>query len=80
VLKHAQATRISIQLKVDNKEIELVITDNGKGFDQEKIKTRKGVGLTNIASRVDLFNGTMEIISSPGKGCQLNVKILRTIK
>lgn len=80
VLKHAEATRISIQLKVDNKEIELVITDNGKGFDQGIIKTKKGVGLSNIASRVDLFNGTMEIISAPGKGCQLNVKILRTIK
>ncbi|MEO6914676.1 MAG: ATP-binding protein [Chitinophagaceae bacterium] len=80
VLKHAEATRISIQLKVDNKEIELTIKDNGKGFDPEKIKTKKGVGLSNIASRVDLFNGKVDIISAPGKGCQLNVKILRTIK
>lgn len=80
VLKHAEASRISIQLKVDNKEIELSISDNGKGFDPEKIKTKKGVGLSNIASRVDLFNGKVDIITAPGKGCQLLVKILRTQK
>lgn len=80
VLKHAEATRISIQLRVDNKEIELVIADNGKGFDQEKTRMKKGVGLTNIASRVDLFNGKVDIISAPGEGCQLVVKILRNLK
>jgi PAS domain S-box-containing protein len=80
VLKHAEASRISIQLKVDNKEIELSVSDNGKGFNPEKIKSKKGVGLSNIASRVDLFNGKFDIITAPGKGCQLLIKILRTQK
>ena len=76
VLKHAEAKHLSIELRVDSVGIELVISDDGKGFSMENIKSKKGVGLSNIASRVELFNGKVNIITAPGKGCRLIVKVL----
>ena len=51
---------------VDSGAISLSITDNGKGFDMEKVKMKKGVGLYNIANRTELFNGKMNMVTSPG--------------
>ena len=76
VLKHADAKHLSISLSVSNGAIELVIADDGKGFNLDNNKSKKGVGLSNIASRVELFNGKVNIITSPGKGCRLLVKVL----
>jgi PAS domain S-box-containing protein len=75
VIKHAAATQLVIELTVDSGLISLTISDNGKGFDQEKVKAKKGVGLYNIANRTELFNGRMNIITSPGNGCKLNIII-----
>jgi len=75
VLKHAEASHLVIELIVDCHAISLSITDNGKGFDIEKVKAKKGVGLYNIANRTELFNGKMNMVTSPGKGCKLNIII-----
>ena len=47
--------------------------DNGIGFDPEIKKA--GNGLTNIRTRASLFNGEMEIVTAPGKGCILNISL-----
>ncbi|HTL06980.1 MAG TPA: PAS domain-containing protein, partial [Chitinophagaceae bacterium] len=75
VLKHADATRIVIELKLNGKLMHLSITDNGKGFELEKVKFKKGVGLSNIESRAHLFNGEVIITTAPGKGCKLFIKV-----
>lgn len=75
VLKHAGTTRAFIGLTVNPLNINLTIQDNGKGFELENITTKKGVGLSNIASRVQLFNGTINIITAPGEGCTLNINV-----
>ncbi|MET0300072.1 MAG: PAS domain S-box protein, partial [Flavitalea sp.] len=75
-LKHAEATNLIIELMIDNSIVDLTISDNGKGFDKNTMKNKRGgVGLTNIASRTELFNGEVNIITSPGKGCTLNIHI-----
>ncbi len=75
VLKHAAATRINIDLKLREKLINLSIVDNGKGFELEKVKFKKGVGLSNIESRAHLFNGEVIITTAPGKGCKLFIQV-----
>lgn len=75
VLKHAEATQLVIELIVDAGTISLSITDDGKGFDMEKVNLKKGVGLHNISNRTELFNGKMNIVTSPGNGCKLNIII-----
>jgi two-component system sensor histidine kinase UhpB len=71
IVKHARATRVLIRLSIEGADIVLTVTDNGVGFDVSR--HRKGVGITNIISRAELFNGTVEIQSSPGEGCTLSV-------
>jgi PAS domain S-box-containing protein len=77
VLKHSGAKNLIIELLLEETEnrIELNITDDGKGFNPEKVKGKKGLGLSNIMSRADLFGGKVTIISSPGRGCQLRVLV-----
>lgn len=71
--KHAQAKAIIIHLKSKDGCLNLSIADNGVGFDTSK--KDNGIGLRNIRSRVEFYSGNMNIISSPGKGCRLEVTI-----
>lgn len=80
IVTHAEAKKLSVQLLIDELIIELMITDDGKGFDPEKIKNSSGTGLTDILSRCKLFNAKVNIISAPGKGCKLIVKLNRIFK
>ncbi|MFM9908851.1 MAG: PAS domain S-box protein [Chitinophagaceae bacterium] len=75
VIKHANAKNLTIELMRDENNINISITDDGKGFDEELIKHKKGVGFSNISSRAELFNGKVKINSAPGKGCTLNVYV-----
>lgn len=75
VLKHAAATILVIELVIEEDHIKLSVRDNGKGFDKEAIKAKKGMGLYNIANRAELSNGTLNIVTSPGKGCKLEIQI-----
>jgi len=74
VLKHAEASNLIIELMIDGNVVDLTISDNGKGFDKDNIRKRS-VGLSNIASRAELFNGEINLITAPGKGCTLNIHI-----
>ena len=75
VMKHAEASLLIIELVVGRGFVDLSISDNGKGFDKEGLKAKKGVGLHNIANRTELFNGTMNMVTSPGNGCKLKIHI-----
>ena len=76
VLKHSEARNLIIELILEESEnrIELSITDDGKGFNPEK-PGKKGLGLSNIRSRADLFGGKVTIQSAPGRGCKLRVQV-----
>lgn len=71
ILKHARCTSVHIHLDTVGQQVRLMVRDNGVGFDPRV--ARKGIGLTNIISRVELFNGKININSSPGHGCILEV-------
>lgn len=75
VMKHAQAKNLVIRLSLNEAAnmINLSIADDGKGFDPDN--TNKGLGLSNMMSRTDLFGGKISIVSSPGKGCKISVEI-----
>jgi signal transduction histidine kinase len=73
VVKHANATDVSITLSQKNDNTTLAIKDNGKGFNT--FEKRNGIGLNNIISRAKVFNGTVEIESAPGRGCVLIITL-----
>jgi signal transduction histidine kinase len=71
ILKYADATKVDITIKENDKKLILTIADNGRGFDPTT--KRKGIGLNNIINRADVFNGKVDIQTSPGKGCVVKV-------
>jgi PAS domain S-box-containing protein len=71
ILKHAQASTVAIDLSSHREQIRLRVEDDGKGFDPRA--RRNGVGISNIMSRAELYNGKVEIDTAPGKGCRLEV-------
>jgi PAS domain S-box-containing protein len=75
IIKYAGASSAVIHANSKGEQITLIVSDNGKGFDPKT--RRQGIGFTNILSRAELYNGTVNIDSAPGKGCRLEV-ILNT--
>ena len=71
--KHAAASIITLLVNVQEHTIHVAMSDNGKGFDAAK--KSKGIGLANIISRVESFNGTIAIESSPGNGCRIEIDL-----
>ena len=71
--KHAQATKININIVEKAHEIHINFQDNGNGFDQGKAKM--GQGLLGIKERVSLMKGTLLINSEHQKGTQLRINI-----
>jgi two-component system NarL family sensor kinase len=76
-VKHAQAKLIDVQLFTENDRICVQVSDNGIGFNPEKLDSaKKGNGLKNIQDRVTAFNGQFEILSQPGKGTESTLEFL----
>ena len=76
IVKHAAANKVTIQLIKYPDYINLVVEDNGQGFDYEKIaEGKKGIGLGNILSRVEFLKGTIDIDSSLEEGTTVIIEI-----
>lgn len=73
IRKYAKASHVEINIRAATNTIQLQVKDNGQGFNTEA--RREGIGLENIRRRVKLLNGTIEIKSSIGNGCELNILI-----
>ena len=71
-VRHAHAHRVEVSLAVVEKELELRIADDGRGFD--RAEQRRGLGLSSIDERVRLVTGRMEIRSEKGRGTELRVR------
>lgn len=67
VIKHAQATHVRIQIILHKDSLNLMVEDNGIGLNKERMT--RGFGFGTVQSNVDLFKGTLEIESQPGRGC-----------
>lgn len=73
ILKHAKANEIFIHLFKNKGHLILVIEDNGIGFKLNGDKN--GMGLTNIATRVEAMNGTFTLNPGPKQGTIINVRV-----
>lgn len=73
IAKYANAKEVDIQFKKQQGQLALGITDNGKGFDTNVI--RSSSGLKNMQSRATALKGICEIKSESGKGTQIHISI-----
>jgi len=65
VVKHAQASEVMIEVNMQQHSMTILIRDNGKGFDQEKVRLF-GNGLKNIQKRMQAVGGQADITSQNG--------------
>ncbi len=73
VIKHSNATTVSVKIKQTENTVSITIEDNGKGFEVENISS--GLGLVGLKERSQLLNGELLIDSAIGKGTTIEVKI-----
>jgi two-component system sensor histidine kinase UhpB len=73
IIKHSGAKNAVINFKTDDKLSYLSIQDDGQGFDTTVFNN--GFGLRQIKNRVEFYGGNLQINSSPGKGCLIQISI-----
>ena len=74
-IKHADATKLFIQITQGNNEITLMAEDNGKGFNFNEIKEHSSFGLSHMKSRIENLKGTMFIDSNINRGTIISILI-----
>ena len=72
IIKYAEARSVQIMINEANNMLRMVISDDGVGFDPSDTSTN-GIGFINIISRADVYNGKVNVVSSPGNGCTLEI-------
>jgi len=75
IVKHSNAAKANVEVFREFGKINLIIKDNGKGFDAENLHENRGLGLNGIAERVKILGGNYSIDSEIGKGTTVSVKI-----
>jgi signal transduction histidine kinase/ligand-binding sensor domain-containing protein len=74
-LKHAHAESVQIHLRFGEDVTEMEISDNGKGFDPSAEGLGGGFGIPGMQERAKKISGTLKIISTPGKGARVIVRV-----
>jgi two-component system sensor histidine kinase UhpB len=73
IIKHADASQVQINLKMDFPFVSLKIKDDGRGFNT--LKAKRGLGLKNIYHRVEYYRGNMDLVSEENQGCLLDITL-----
>jgi PAS domain S-box-containing protein len=72
IAKHSKANFVRLSLEKKEDKIELIIQDNGMGFDLEETlyqaRSKRGLGLSSMKERTELSGGSFAIVSIPGEG------------
>ena len=74
-LKHSGASQILVDIVRYDNHVTLAVQDDGCGFDPDAASSN-GMGMNNIRTRIDAFNGNLTIVSKPGVGTEVNVEFV----
>jgi len=78
-LKYAEATQLSVQINRIDNVLNIMVEDNGHGFDPVNIRGH-GIGFSNVENRIRNLNGTIQVESQPGTGASiiLNIPVIQS--
>jgi signal transduction histidine kinase len=72
---HGEARRLSVSLARSGNDIVLIVTDDGRGFDLERVRgAGGGLGLVSIEERAHVIGGDVRIVTGPGQGTTIHVR------
>lgn len=75
IMRHAQATRVTVHSTAENGCLVLTVRDNGRGITPAEIRDTKSIGLLGMGERAALLGGEVEFSGVPGAGTTVTVKI-----
>ncbi len=73
IIKHASANSIMLEVTRQNDRLQILIKDNGKGFNKEKVMA--GAGLRNLENRSKMIAASLQVNSEPGKGTAITISV-----
>jgi signal transduction histidine kinase len=77
ILKHARASEVVISLETTDEHVIVSIQDNGVGAAREELGRPKAHGIAGMRHRVHVLGGQLDIVSAPGRGTRIRVKVPR---
>ncbi|GAA4311713.1 ATP-binding protein [Pontixanthobacter gangjinensis] len=75
VIKHAEASEVTIYLTHHGDSINILVEDNGKGFTMSQVKPKEGMGIYSIQKRVEHRGGTVDVESIPERGTSIVINM-----
>jgi len=75
VARHSRATRVDLDLSVNQDRVALDVIDNGVGIAEAELNGKKSLGLLGMHERALLFGGEVKITGTPGHGTRVSVSI-----
>lgn len=81
IIEQGKSGVITLQTKIDENIIEIIVEDDGVGFDLKQLEKSESVGIRNVRYRVEnMINGKLEYKSTIGKGTTVTIKIPGTYR
>lgn len=75
VARHARASRVDVRVGAENGSLNLLVCDDGQGFDASDIESRRSFGLLGMRERAAQFGGSVRVESSAGGGTTVVVRV-----
>ncbi len=75
VLRHAEASEVSVQVTAEDAYATVSVVDNGRGFDAQATRKAGGLGVVGMRERASLISGALQIKSAPGQGTTVLIKV-----
>jgi PAS domain S-box-containing protein len=75
IRRHAEASAVRITLAVHDRELVLMVSDNGRGFDPSAVRREDQFGLRNMETRANVLGGAFEVESASGCGTTVRVRV-----
>ena len=74
-MKHSRACMAIVQVTNAGKQLSVTVEDDGRGFDTNILKERKGIGWANIRNRVEFLKGKLNITSKACEGTSVLIEL-----
>ena len=74
-MKYSEASHLDLKLETNENVVYLRYKDDGVGFDLEKARQAKGIGMSGIENRVEILNGTLDMETTIGSGLTVTIAI-----
>jgi signal transduction histidine kinase len=75
VARHSKASSVRVRLHLTEKDVQLLVVDNGVGISDEHVSSRESIGLIGMRERVQVSGGSLRIHGLPGEGTLVRAAI-----